>query len=395
MPRSARQLRARLPRGWTGCGRRSPAAGGHSRLARGSRARRTTSKTSYFQQPTTRPRRIDKTTAGLKTDASKLKAAFKDTPLELKWARAAVESLTRFEDGLDRMAKMAKVDNYQAIREGFKGLETSLDSGADQVEKVAQYTIPKVKVKGLRLEIEENDFWPEGKEIAAGMRKGAKGCQAAGKQMDVIHKELPQLRKSLEQSQRVVRTTREGAVAGSGPAREARTGFEASTGASGAAGRGATATDRRAGPRFRETGRKDVALALRQAEKSMSQASAGRPQVREGLSKSASLLRATQKQMQGALVHREDYERTLHQTVELTVMFAESLPVMLEEVETGLQQQETSLGELGDSIDRVSETVPEMGSSISQILLMTRSLMGLFAAALGLHAALDVEWGNA
>ena len=40
------------------------------------------------------------------------------------------------------------------------------------------------------------------------MRKGARGCVAAGKEMDTIGKELPKLQKSLEKSHTVVKTTR-------------------------------------------------------------------------------------------------------------------------------------------------------------------------------------------
>ena len=42
--------------------------------------------------------------------------------------------------------------------EGFKGLETSLDTGADQVEKVADYTYPKVTVRGLKVTVEGPTF---------------------------------------------------------------------------------------------------------------------------------------------------------------------------------------------------------------------------------------------
>ena len=130
----------------------------------------------------------------LKTDAAQVQALLEGAPVELKAARAMVDSLTKFEEGLARMKKLAGMKNFDAMREGFQGLQTSLESGADQVEKLSGYTIPKVTVKGLRVMVEEKDFWPEGKTIAAGMRKGAKGCAAAGKEMDGLKKELPHLR---------------------------------------------------------------------------------------------------------------------------------------------------------------------------------------------------------
>jgi uncharacterized phage infection (PIP) family protein YhgE len=323
----------------------------------------------------------------LKGDMKRMKVLLEESPVELKAARAMVDSLTKFEDGLKRMKKVILMDNFDSMREGFKGLETSLDSGADQVEKVAGYTIPKVTVKGLRLTIEEKDFWPEGKTIAEGMRKGAKGCQAAGKEMDGLKKELPRLRESLEQSRQVVSATRQAlqsALASqeklepllkSLPRNLARLAGEL------------PALTVELAKVLRETVRlKEIAAALRQAEKSMDVASKNWPQMRDSLSKSAVLLRATRKQLQHAIAHQDDFEETMTQTVELTTLFAEALPILLEQLEEGLSQQEDSLAELGDSIDRVSEVVPVASRSASRLLFTTRLLLGLVALTVSLHA---------
>ena len=332
---------------------------------------------------------LDKASAGLTADAGKLRTAFDKTPLELKSLAAMVESLKRFEDGIGQMAKLTKLESFETMREGFRGLETSLDSGAEQVERLSKYTYPKVEIKGLRLEVEEKDFWPDGKKIATGMRKGAKGCEAAGKEMDTIGKELPKLRKSLEQSHLVVKTTRqalEGALEQQDkiepllkrlPQHLALLAEELPK------------LTTELAKVLRETSRlKEVAQALRLAEKSMTRASANWPQLRQSLEKSAALLRKTRKQMQSALAHREEYEETLAQTVELTTTFAKTLPVLLDEVDAGLEQQQGTLDELGDSIDGVNESLPVMAQSATRLLMTTRCLLGLFAAALALHAVI-------
>jgi DNA repair exonuclease SbcCD ATPase subunit len=323
----------------------------------------------------------------LRGDVKKLKVLLEESPVELKAARAMVDSLTKFEDGLKRMKKVILMDNFEAMREGFKGLETSLDSGADQVEKVASYTIPKVTVKGLRLMVEEKDFWPEGKTIAEGMRKGAKGCEAAGKEMDALKKELPRLRESLDQSRKVVSSTREAlqsALAGQEKLEPVLKSLPRNLGR--LAGELPALTAELAKV-LRETARlKEVAAALRQAEKGMSTASAKWPQLRESLGKSATLLRTTREHLQDAIANQDDFETTMRQTVELTTLFARALPVLLEQMEEGLSQQESSLGELGDSIDRVSEVVPAASRSASRLLLLTRLLLGLVALTVGLHA---------
>jgi uncharacterized phage infection (PIP) family protein YhgE len=323
----------------------------------------------------------------LKGDVGKLKVLLQESPVELKAARAMVDSLTRFEDGLARMKKVILMDNFEAMREGFKGLEASLDSGADQVDKFSGYTIPKVTVKGLRLTVEEKDFWPEGKNIAEGMRKGAKGCKAAGKEMDVLKKELPRLRESLEQSRKVVSSTRQALQSALSSQEKLEPVLKSLPRSLGRlAGELPTLTSELAKV-LRETSRlKEVATALRQAEKSIDGASSKWPQLRNNLAQSAVLLRSTRKQLQNALTHRHDFERTMRQTAELTTLFAEALPVLLEQLEEGLSQQEDSLEELGESIDRVSEAVPPAARSAARLLFTTRLLLGLVALTVSLHA---------
>ncbi len=92
---------------------------------------------------------LDKASTSIKADADKLKGLLADTPAQLEAARAVAKSLKGFEEGLGRMKRIGRKENLEAMDEGFKGLEKSLESGAEQVEKVADFTIPKVTVKGL------------------------------------------------------------------------------------------------------------------------------------------------------------------------------------------------------------------------------------------------------
>jgi uncharacterized phage infection (PIP) family protein YhgE len=330
---------------------------------------------------------LDKATVGLKADSGKLGKVLGEAPIELKAARAMLKGLAEFESGLKRMNELAGSNNFEAMREGFKGMEISLDTGASQIEKMARSTIPKVTVKGLKLEIEEKQLWPEAREVADGMRKAAKGCQAAGKEMEAFNKELPRFRTSLEQSHKVIRTTRQALsttleqqeriepVLNRLPKNLARLTDEL--------------------PQLiteltkvlRETARlREIATALRQAEKTIDHASSRWPELRTSLGKSAELLRGTQKQLQAVLGQRSDYESLFRQTVILSATFAESLPSLVQQVEDGLSQQEESLGDLDDSIEQVRESVPTMARSASRILITTRVLLGLVALMVGLHA---------
>jgi chromosome segregation ATPase len=270
-------------------------------------------------------------------------------------------------------------------------MESSLDTGAEQVEKFANYTIPRVTVSGLKVTVGNQDFWPEGKKIAAGMRKAARGCNAAGKELDGVKKELPKLRESLEHSRQVVSQTRQALTTALEhqdklepvlkrlPLNLARMAEELPK---------VTAELARV---LRDTARlREVSAALRQAEKGVEAARKSWPQLADSLGRSAKLLRGTQKQLETALAHRDDYEVTLRHTVELTALFAKSLPVLIEQLEEGLSEQERSLGDLGDSIDSVSAALPQAAQSATHLLGITRWLLCLVALAVAVHGLYQV-----
>ena len=71
---------------------------------------------------------------------------------------------------------------------------------------------------------------------------------------------------------------------------------------------------------------KDVAGSLRQAQKGIDSSLARWPELRTTLSRSATLLKATQQQMRHVIEHRDDYERALGDTIALTDEFADRLP---------------------------------------------------------------------
>jgi hypothetical protein len=330
---------------------------------------------------------LDDAARALRTDAGRLEAVLKGSPLELKAARAMVDSLTRFEEGLGRMQKLTGMKNFRAMREGFKGLETSLDSGAEQVEKASGYTIPKVTVKGLRLQVDEQPFWPEGKNIAAGMRKGAVGCAAAGKEMDAVEKELPKLRASLGQSRQVVAATRQALASALANEEKLAPVLESLPRTLGRLARELPALAVELARMLRQTARlADVATALRLAEKNLSAASARWPKLRGNLTKSAALLRTTRKELKHALAHRREFEQTVRESVEAATSVAETAPAFLEELGEGLEQQEASLGELAESIEQVNEAVPAAARSAARLLALVRVLLVLVGGTVAVHA---------
>ena len=329
---------------------------------------------------------LEKATAGLRTDALRLSALLRAAPLDLKAAREVHDSLGRFGEGLTRLDGLLKAKNAATVREGLKGLEEALNSGAGEVERVASYTYPVMTINGLKPTVEQKPFWPEGEKIGAGLRKAAKGVAAAAKEWDGLNEGLPKLTETLEQSRRAALATRDALGAAlkqqatvepllkDVPEHAARLAEELP----------------RLGDELskvlRDTARlKEVAAVLRQAQKAIDEAVAHWPQLRQGLNRSATVLRTAQKQLQYALDHRAEYEASLEQTLLLSRTFASALPLMTEQLESELQTQEDSLSQLGAGIDEVSAMLPACSDSAAHILQTAKLLLGLVALIFGIH----------
>jgi uncharacterized phage infection (PIP) family protein YhgE len=332
--------------------------------------------------------RLEKTTRDLEQDTQRLKTLLARKPLDRKSVRTLVESLQEFETGLKRLDRLGKQENLAALVEGFQGLHDSLEGTARRVEKFEDQQIPQVKFKGLMLDVENKPFWPGSKGVAEGLRKAARGATAAQREMETIHKEMPRLRASLDNSRKVVSVTREtlGAVLEQEekmkplledlPTHTARLVEEL--------------------PRLgndlarmlRDTARlEEVAGLLRQAQKSVESASARWPDLRKDLTRTSAVLRNTQKQMKAALENRDRYQEALRETVDVAETFAGTLPVMTRQFDEELQRQEASLTNLSDSIDRVTDLLPPAAQGATRLFQMTRLLLALVALLVGVHGA--------
>src|SRR5258707_391306 len=86
-----------------------------------------------------------------------------------------VGRLGKYDEGLERLDARLQADRLGAMRDGFKSMEDALETSAGQVERMAGFTYPVVKMNGLKPVVEQKRFWPEGEQIAADLRKAAKG----------------------------------------------------------------------------------------------------------------------------------------------------------------------------------------------------------------------------
>jgi hypothetical protein len=331
---------------------------------------------------------LDKTTENLRNDAKRLSAVLRAAPPDLKAAREIHDSLAKFDQGLERMKVLLKVQRIDTMRDGFKGLEQSLNTGAEQVERLAGYTYPVVTFNGLKPSVEQRAFWPEGDRIADGMRKAAKGATAATEELELLAKDLPKLQQSLDESRKAAGTTRDAlatalkqqdkvdALLKNVPEHAARLSEQ---------------LPKLAGDLskiLRDTSRlKEIGQLLRQTEKGIHTAMERWPELRKNLGRSSSMLRTTQTQLKHVLTHRDEYEASLAHTLVLSRTFSAALPLLTEQLEMELDDQEQALTNLDDSINDVREALPSVAKSASSILQTTRLLLVLMAAIFALHGS--------
>ncbi len=331
---------------------------------------------------------IAASTKALRIDAQNLANALKAAPLDLKAAREVHDSLARFAEGLEKMQGLLKAERLTTMRDGFTGLETALGTGADQVERLAGYTYPSVQLNGLKPEVEQKKFWPEGDKIAEGMRKARDGVVAAGKEIDGLGKDLPKLQSALDESRKMVNRTRDALATALAqqskvepllkdmPAHAAKLAEEL--------------------PRIgddlakllRDTSRlKEVAGALRQAQKALGTAVAHWPELQTALHRSAKLLRATRGQLDHAVEHKHDYEAAVQQSVVLAESFATLLPLLTDQLDNRLDEEDHALRELEQSLGEVQTALPVYSRTAQQLVAAGRWLAWLVAAIVALHGA--------
>jgi hypothetical protein len=124
---------------------------------------------------------------------------------------------------------------------------------------------------------------------------------------------------------------------------------------------------------------------LREAQKGIDNAVAHWPDLRKTLARSATLLRATQQQLNRALENRDMFEVSLELTIILVRALTTALPALADQLDANLQEQEQSLANLEHSINDVSGSLPEVASTATTVLNMTRLLMVLVGGVFTLH----------
>jgi hypothetical protein len=338
---------------------------------------------------------LEKLNVDLAKDAENLSILLREAPLDLKAAREIYDSMERFDQGLEKMLELLELKRLDSIKEGFSGLQSSLDTTAGEVEKLSRYKYPKMKVTGLKVEMEEKPFWPNGDKIADGLRKANEGVKSAQEELENVGKDLPALRKALEESRKVVAQTRSSLgqalkqrdklepLLQDIPKRTVRLAEDLPK------------LGKELAKLLRETKQlKEVSAALRQAQKGIDSTVSRWPDLRKNLMRTSELLRLSSQQLDRVLQHREEYESALDESTELAEDFAASAPLLIQQIDTQMAEQQRSLTDLEKSLDDVGDSIPSYKRSAMDLVFAGRLLAFLFAGLVGLHGAFVTasEW---
>jgi len=330
---------------------------------------------------------LETAVAGLDKDATRLAILLRQSPPDLKATKAIHDGLGSFDTGLDKLGDLIKPERLDAMKEGLTGLETSLSSTADQVEKVSAMNYPVITLNGLKPNVEMQPFWPEGKKVAEGLKKATKGVQAANKEMEAMDKSLPDLRKALAESRKSVGQTRESLAKALKQQEETEKLLKTVPDQTAALAEALPKIGKSLATILRETKKlRELAVGLKAVRKTLDDTLKVWPDVAAGLKKSATVLDRARIQLDEAATNRVEYEKAMESSTRVARSLADLLPAFTDQLDSRLAQQEASLEQMEAGLAEVNQSLPTVESKSVELVWTVKLLLYLVAVLVGLHA---------
>lgn len=325
--------------------------------------------------------------AGLEKDATRLAALLRQSAPDLKAARTIHDGLGSFDTGLQKLGDLLKPDRVAAMKEGLAGLETSLTSTADQVDKVSGLSYPVVTFNGLKVDVETKPFWPDAEKTAEGLRKATKGVQAANLELEQMHKTLPDLDKALAESRKSVAQTRESLGKALKQQEETEKLMKTVPGQTAALAEALPKMGKLMAKMLRETKKlRDLATGLRAVQGTLDDTLKAWPDVAKSLKTSAVVLDRARAQLDDAAANKAEYEKAMESSSRVARSLADLLPAFTDQLDSRLGQQEASLEQMETGLSEVNQSLPVMEAKTGELILTVKWLLYLVAALVGLHA---------
>lgn len=324
----------------------------------------------------------------LEKDSVRLATLLRQAPPDLKAARSIHDGLASFDTGLEKLGELVKADKVTAMKEGMAGLETSLTTTADQVDKVSVISYPVITFVGLKPNIEMKAFWPEGDKVAEGLRKATKGVQAANKQLTTMEKSLPDLEKALVESRKSVGQTRDSLAAALKHQVETEQLLKTVPTQTAALAEALPKIGRTLATMLKETRKlRELAKGLQAVQKTLDDTLKTWPEVAKGLKQSAAVLDRARVQLDVTTAQRHEYEKAMQSSTQIARSFADLLPAFTDQLDSRLGQQEASLEQMETGLGEVNKSLPVMEEKTSDLIGMIKLLLYLVGTLLAFHAS--------
>jgi hypothetical protein len=337
---------------------------------------------------------LDAASGRLRASTRRFAEVVREVRFDLKPARELHDGLARFDEGLGALHATLDPRRLAALRQAAEGAEGVVSEAARLAERAAGYTYPVVALDGLTPRMRSRPFWPRGAEVSADLRKVAGGVAAMGREVEMVSAELPRIQAAVVESRRTVGATRRALAVALGHQAEAEHLLRQMPEQAARLGEELPRLTGDLARSLRGTGRlKEVAGALRRSREGIDAAAASWPEVRSGLSGSATLLRATRNQLAGVIEHRAEYEAAREQVEGLSGEFTGLLPALADVLEARLDREDRTLAEMAGGIAQVDEALPVYSTALERCLVIGRLLAWLVAAVAALHGSCLVLGG--
>jgi ABC-type transporter Mla subunit MlaD len=338
-------------------------------------------------------KRLEESGELLRADSLRLAELLRSAPLDLDAIAQVHEALGSFSEGTAALERILQMPQLPAIRTGLQGLETSLSTGAVQVDALASYSYPVVYFEGIRPRATQRPFWPSGGKIAEGMHEASSGVKAADKELATLGAELPKVREALASSRKIIDRSHDtlGTVlqyrglieplVKSLPDTAARLAEDLPK------------VTKQLASTLRETKRlQEVAKSLRATQRQIDSSLAAWPETRKTLVKSAEGLKANRDRLDRVLAEH----RTTGTSADLDQLISQATPAWQARLEHSLSTEQSQLSPLRNALEQAAlaqEQQAEATGTWRLLLQWTLLVLAVLTGVAGLWV-LTSNWGR-
>jgi hypothetical protein len=266
-------------------------------------------------------------------------------PLDVLSSPELIAVMVRLAAKRQALEQLQQDGTWPAARAELRNLESSLEQLVEQTEALSAASYPALTNKG----VEMKQAWPDGARTAAGLRGWLVAVKAVNRDLEGVDAALASALNSFECIE---------------PADECDN----------------RDCKVRSPQRLRES-----AASLRTAQLGLSTTLQSWPALVGTMKRSVQVLYESRRQLDGAISHRQQYERTLRDSKQLAHSVEELLESYTTKLDACLGEQQQSLEQMENGLHQVSAALPEAQHTTSDLFVSLRWMFWLVGGLIGLH----------